>query len=76
MTDINQAIGLISNLIRNGSLNPLGIKALSLAIVALHKIGQEEEDSYSQCEECGQFYGDCKGYDYCPNCGRKLEVEE
>ena len=31
------------------------------------------DDTYSQCEECGQFYLDHRGYDYCPNCGRKLD---
>ena len=33
----------------------------------------EEDDTYSQCEECGQFYLDSRGYDYCPNCGRRLK---
>ena len=37
---------------------------------------QEPDDLYSQCEECGQFYIDWKGYDFCPNCGKKLEVEK
>ena len=35
----------------------------------------EEDDTYSQCEECGQFYLDSRGYDYCPNCGRKIKEQ-
>ena len=31
------------------------------------------DDLYSQCGECGQFYLENRGYDYCPYCGRRLE---
>ena len=31
------------------------------------------DDLYSQCGECGQIYLENRGYDYCPNCGRRLE---
>ena len=36
----------------------------------------EEDDTYSQCEECGQFYLDSRGYNYCPNCGQKIDWTE
>ena len=50
--------------------------ALNIAITALRQMRTEPcEDTYSQCEECGQAYLDNRGYDYCPNCGRKLVSE-
>jgi len=30
------------------------------------------EEPTEPCEWCGQFYLDSRGYDYCPNCGRRL----
>ena len=31
-----------------------------------------DEITFSQCEECGQLYPDCYGFDYCPYCGIKF----
>lgn len=45
-------------------------------LTALRQMRTEPcEDTYSQCEECGQAYLDNRGYDYCPNCGIKLVTE-
>ena len=34
---------------------------------------REPEQTFSQCVECGQFYHDGHGYDYCPHCGLAIE---
>ena len=50
-------------------------KVNNCPLVAISKTEttSEEDDTYSQCEECGQFYLDSRGNDYCTNCGRKLK---
>ena len=44
-----------------------------MAIKPIVERERESKQSFSQCAECGQFYPDGYGFDYCPYCGKEIE---